>query len=53
MKLYRSTESKVIIDANAENMSRLEITEVVLAHCNIDNKFYHQGVTVLYTFFPN
>ena len=31
----------------------LEITEVVLVHCNIINNNYQQDSIVLYTFFPN
>ena len=35
MKLLGSTESKIIEDKNGENVSYLEITEVVLIHCNV------------------
>ena len=35
MKLLGSTESKITKDKNGENVSRLEITKVVLVHCNI------------------
>ena len=34
-------------------MFHLEITEVVLAHCNITKNDYQQDSSVLYTFFPN
>ena len=34
-------------------VSHLEITEVVLVHCNIINNNYQQDSKVLYTFFPN
>ena len=34
-------------------MSHLEITEVVLVHCNIVNSDYQQASRVLYTFVPN
>ena len=34
-------------------MSHLEITEVVLIHCNIINNDYQQDSRVLYTFAPN
>ena len=34
-------------------MSHLEITEVVLIHCNIVNSYYQQNSRVLYTFIPN
>ena len=41
------------IDKNGENIPHLEITEVVLVHCNIVNNDYQQDSTVLYTFVPN
>ena len=34
-------------------MSRLKITEVVLADLNIVNNNYQQDLRVLYTFIPN
>ena len=36
-----------------ENMPHLEVTEVILIHCNIVNKDYHQDPRVLHTFVPN
>ena len=53
MKLLRSTKSKITKDKNSENVPHLEITEVVLIHCNIVNNDYRQDVRVLYTFVPN
>ena len=53
MKLQWSTENKIIKDKNSENVPYLEITEVVLVHCNIGNNDYQQDSRVLYTFFPN
>ena len=38
MKLLRRTENKIIGDTNDENVSHLEIIEIVLVHCNIANK---------------
>ena len=35
MELLGSTKSKITKDESGENVSHLEITEVVLAHCNI------------------
>ena len=35
MKLLGKTESKITKDDNFENVPHLEITEVVLVHCNI------------------
>ena len=40
MKLLRSTENKITTDKNGENVPHLEITEVVLVHCNIVNNNY-------------
>ena len=37
MELLGSTKSKIKKDKNDENMRHLEITEVVLIHCNIVN----------------
>ena len=34
-------------------MPHLEVTEVVLVHCNIVNNDYQQDSRVLYTFVPN
>ena len=34
-------------------MSRLEISEVVLVHCNIVNNYYQHNSRVLYIFTPN
>ena len=34
-------------------MPYLEITEVVLVHCNIVNNYFQQDSRVLYTFVPN
>ena len=50
MKLLRSTESKITNDKNGVNVPHLEITEVVLVHCNIANNDYQQNSRVLYTF---
>ena len=53
MKLLGSTENKITKDINGENILHLEITEVVLVHCNIVNNDYQQDSRVLYTFVPN
>ena len=53
MKLLGSTKNKIIKDKNGENVPHLEITEVVLVHCNIVNNDYQQNSRVLYTFVPN
>ena len=53
MKLLGSAENKITKDKDSENVPHLEITEVVLAHCNIVNNDYQQDSRVLYTFVPN
>ena len=53
MKLIGSTKNKITKDKNGENVPHLEITEVVLVHCNIVNNDYQQDSRVLYTFVPN
>ena len=53
MKFLESTENEIIKDKNSENVLHLEITEVVLVHCNIVNTDYQQDSRVLYTFVPN
>ena len=53
MKLLGSTENKITKDKNSENVSPLEITGVVLVHCNIVSNDYQQDSRVLYTFVPN
>ena len=53
MKLLGSTENNITKDKNDENVPHLEITEVVLAHCNTVNNDYLQDSRVLYTFVPN
>ena len=53
MKLLGSTKNKITKDKSGENVPSLEITEVVLVHCNIVNNDYQQDSRVLYTFNPN
>ena len=40
IKLLGSTENKINTDEKGENVPHLEITEVVLVHCNIFNNDY-------------
>ena len=49
MKLLGSTKSKITKYENGENEPQLEITEVVLVHCNAVNGDYQQISRVLYT----
>ena len=53
MKLLGSTKNKITEDKNGENVPYLEITQLVLVHCNIVNNDYQQDSRVLYTFVPN
>ena len=53
MKLFRSTKIKITKDKNGENVSHLEITEIVLVHCNIVSNDYQQGSKALCTFLSN
>ena len=53
MKLLGSTIGKIRKEEKGENVPNLEITEVVLVHCNIVNNDYEQDSRVLCTFVPN
>ena len=53
MKLLGSTKNKITEDKNGENVPHLQITEVVLAYCDIVNNDYQQYSRALYTFVPN
>ena len=49
MKLIESSE--LITKENGENVSHLEITHVVLVHCNIVKNDYQHDSKVLYNLF--
>ena len=49
-EIIGSTKSKITKDKNGENVPYLEITEIVLIHCNIVNNDYQQDSRVSYTF---
>ena len=53
IKFPGSIKNKITKDENGENVSHLEITEVVLFHWNIVNKDFQQDSRVLYIFVPN
>ena len=53
VKLRGSTKSRIDKDKSAENVPRLEITEVVLIHCNIFDIEYQQYLRVFHIFVPN
>ena len=40
-------------DKNGQSVPHLEITKVILVHCNIFDNDYRQNPEVLYTFVPN
>ena len=53
MRLLGSTKNKIAKDKSGGNVPHLEITEVVLVHCNMVNNDYQQDSRVLYTFVSN
>ena len=53
MKLLGSTKNQITKDKNGENVSHLEIVEVILDHCNIVDKDYQQDWRALCRFVPN
>ena len=54
MKLLASTENRSAKDKNGENVSHLEITEVVLVHCNVFfNNDYQQDSRVMFRIVAN
>ena len=53
MDLLGSTKSKITKNKNGKNVPHLEITEVVLIHCNVVNNSYQQNSRALFTFAPN
>ena len=42
MRLLGSSENRITKDVNVENVVHLEVTEVVLSHCNIIDNDYRQ-----------
>ena len=52
MKLLGSTKYKITKNEDSENTLHLEITEIVLVHCNIVNSNYQHDSRALYTFVP-
>ena len=53
IKLLGSTENKITKDKNGKNVPHLEVTKVVLVHCNMVNNDHQHDSRVLYTFVPN
>ena len=46
IKLLGSTTSKITKDENGENVTHLEITEVILINCNIVNSNYQRNLYI-------
>ena len=53
MKLLKNTKNKITTKKHDEYLPHLEITEVVLVHCNVVNNNCQQDSRALYTFVPN
>ena len=53
IKLLGSNKNKITKDENGKIVPHLEITEVVLVHCNIVNNNYQQHSRDLYVFIVN
>ena len=49
----KSTNSKIDKDINGGKVSRFQVAEVVLVHCNVVNSDYQRKSRVLNTFVPN
>ena len=53
IKLIGNIKNEINKDENVENGPHLELTGIVLVHCNIVNNGYQQNARVLYTFDSN
>ena len=51
--LLGSTKNKITKEKSGENVPHLEITGVILVHCNIVSNDYQQDSRVLYVFVSN
>ena len=51
MKVLASTKSKIYNDKNGDNVPHLEITDVILVHCNVVNNHCQEDSRVLYSLF--
>ena len=50
---FASSENEITKDKISGNVSHLEITEIILVHCNVVNNIYQKYLKVLYIFAPN
>ena len=53
MKLLVGNQQKIAKDKNGDNVLRLEITDMILVHCNIFHNHCQNDSRVLSTFFTN
>ena len=53
MKLLKTSKNEITKDENSDNVPHLEISKVVLVHCNSFNNDYQQDARVFYTFISN
>lgn len=53
MKLLGSSKHKITKHGNWESAPHLEITKIVLVHCNISMTDYEHDSRVFYTFVPS
>ena len=53
MELLGSSSNVIDTDKDGELVPKLEVVEVVLAHCNLVNNNYQQASKVLFTLVPN
>ena len=53
MKFFENNKNMITKDESSENVPHLEITEVVLIHCNVVSNDYQQDSKVLYPFDSN
>ena len=53
MKLFGSTKKLIEKTKNVENVSSLEVVEILLVQCNLIDNQYQQRSEVLYTFTVN
>ena len=53
MRLLGSPEKVIAKDKNGENVTKLEIVDVILMHCNVVNNSSQQASKILFTFVPD
>ena len=52
-KLLGSTQSKITKDKNCKNLPHLEITEIILVHCNINSVYQQDQKSCVHLFLIN